>query len=73
MMFDWDRVRPVVEQVLREARFNKSSSEHYNQPCFLTSYQIAVLVDGIDPFLKGNMPVGGKGVGSSDSLSKKIG
>lgn len=44
----------------------------YNgEVCFLTAYQIAVLVDKNNATLKGSLPIGGKGVGG-ESFAKEI-
>jgi len=69
-MQNWDLVRPVVKQVLREQRYPKSGA-YCGEACFLTAYQIAVLVNNRNDQLKGNLPVGGKGVGP-DSFAKQI-
>lgn len=69
-MFNWSLVRPIVEQVLRQHRYTNSGN--YNgTPCFLTSYQIAVLVNTINGTLKGSLPIGGKGMGP-DSFARQI-
>ena len=71
-MLDWEIVRPVVENVLRRYRYSSSGSSQNGTPCFLTAYQIAVLVDKINPNLKGNLPIGGKDAGSDDSFARQI-
>lgn len=69
-MQDWNRIRPLVEKILRQQRYTNSGN--YNgTPCFLTAYQIAVLVDQEDRTLKGNLPIGGVGVGH-DSFARRI-
>lgn len=69
-MMDWNLIRPIVERELRRQRYTNSGN--YNgTPCFLTAYQIAVLVDKEDGTLKGNLPIGGAGVGP-DSFARQI-
>jgi len=70
-MLDWEIVRPVAAQVLRKYRYSSAGSSQNGTPCFLTAYQIAVLVDRINPSLKGNLPVGGEDTGP-DSFAKQI-
>ena len=72
-MQNWNNIRPVVERVLEQQRV--TNNENYRgEPCFLTAYQIAVLVDRQDSTLKGDLPIGGQGEGveKNDSLSKQI-
>ena len=62
--------RPLVKEVLSQARY--SSTGNYNgEPCFLTAYQIAVLLNKTDRTLKGTLPIGGEGVGP-DSFARQI-
>jgi len=70
-VLDWDIVRPIVARVLRKYRYRSSGSSRDGTPCFLTAYQIAVLVDSDYPELKGNLPVGGEDTGP-DSFTRKI-
>jgi hypothetical protein len=71
-MRNWNEIRMVVEQVLRQQRCTKSEN-HYGKPCFLTAYQIAVLVDKVDSKLKGDLVIGGQGEGDKgNSFSQKI-
>ena len=67
-MKNWNEIKPVVEQVLRRQRFS-NSGDHYGERCFLTAYQIAVLVDKQDCSLKGTLPIGGKGEGGEENRS----
>ena len=67
MMKNWEQVRPVVEHVLGEQRYS-SSGDHKDKFCFLTCYQIAVLVHSQDGALKEeDLPIGGKGEGGDDN------
>lgn len=69
-MQDWNLIRPIVAQILEQQRYTNSGN--YNStPCFLTAYQIAVLVNAQDPTLKGTLPIGGAGVGP-DSFARQI-
>lgn len=69
-MQNWSLIRPVVAHVLGSQQYTNSGN--YNgTPCFLTSYQIAVLVDRIDPTLRGNLPIGGADAGP-DSFARQI-
>jgi hypothetical protein len=69
-MQDWNIIRPIAEQILRQQRYTNSGN--YNgEPCFLTAYQIAVLVNQHNPALKGTLPIGGVGVGP-DSFARRI-
>lgn len=61
-MTDWIQIRPIVEKILSQARYS-SSGNYKGERCFLTAYQIAVLVNNINPTLKGTLPIGGEGVG----------
>ena len=66
----WNAIRPIVERILREQRYMKDGN--YNgEYCFLTAYQIAVLVNMQDATLRGPLPIGGEGVGP-DSFAKQI-
>ena len=67
-MQDWDQIQPAVEQVLRKQRFT-NSGDHNGDPCFLSAYQIAVLVNKINPSFKGDLPIGGKGMGGDENRS----
>jgi hypothetical protein len=73
-MKNWSEVRAIIEEVLRKPKYTNSSSKHDGEWCFLSAYQIAVLVDKQAPTLKGDLPVGGKGEGAeiNDSLAKQI-
>jgi len=70
-MKDWNIIRPVVAQILRQQQYTNSGN--YNgEPCFLTAYQIAVLVNDHDKTLKdASLPIGGEGVGP-DSFARRI-
>ena len=73
-MKNWGQVRPVVVEVLKQQRFTNSGN-HYGKPCFLSTYQIAVLVDNRDSTLKGNLPIGGEGEGivsNNQSFAQQI-
>jgi hypothetical protein len=65
-MQDWDIIRGAIEEVLREPRYKNG------QRCFLTAYQIAVLVDRGDSTLKGSLPLGGEGAGHHSSFAQQI-
>ena len=67
-MQNWNQIQPIVEQVLCNQRFSNSGA-HHGEPCFLTAYQIAVLVDRQDTSLKGNLPIGGEGEGGNENRS----
>jgi len=69
-MMDWNLVRPVVAQVLRRQTYT-NSGQYHGERCFISPYQIAVLVDRINPALKGSLPVGGEGTGP-DSFARRI-
>jgi hypothetical protein len=69
-MSDWNIIRPFVTQILQQQRYTNSGNYHGTH-CFLTAYQIAVLVDRMNPTLKGNLPIGGKNVGP-DSFARQI-
>lgn len=69
-MSDWSIIRPFVAQILQQQRYTNSGN-HNGTPCFLTAYQIAVLVDRLNPTLKGTLPIGGAGAGS-DSFVRQI-
>lgn len=62
-MEKFEKVFPWVEKVLFDTR-NKGG-EH----CFLTAYQIAVFVDKVNPCLKGDLRIGGKGQGDENTQS----
>lgn len=66
-MNNWEQVRTVVEQVLRQQRV--TSRDHNGDMCFLTAYQIAVLIDKLNPTLKGDMAIGGKDEGGNGKRS----
>lgn len=69
-MSDWNIIRPFVAQILQQQHYTNSGN--YNgTPCFLTAYQIAVLVNRLNPILKGTLPIGGDGVGP-DSFARQI-
>jgi hypothetical protein len=69
-MQEWGQIRPVIDQVLREQHYSNSGNYHGEQ-CFLSAYQIAVLVNAQNNALKGELPIGGEGVGPS-SFSQQI-
>lgn len=69
-MSDWTQIRPIVKQLLENER-NSSSGKYNGERCFITAYQLAVLVAKENTNLKGNLPIGGKGVGP-DSFSRQI-
>jgi len=71
VMTDWEIVRPIVEDVLKNQRVK---NRNYDETCFLTAYQIAVLVDKQDPNLKGALSIGGEGEGgvNKSSFAHKI-
>jgi hypothetical protein len=69
-MQNWNLIRPIVTQILRQQRYTNTG--HYNgTPCFLTAYQIAVLVNRQNPALRGTLPIGGAGMGP-DSFARQI-
>lgn len=69
-MQNWNLIRPIISQLLQQQHY--TNSERYNGTrCFLTAYQIAVLVDQQNSTLKGDLPIGGTGVGP-DSFSRQV-
>lgn len=62
---DWNQILPIVDCILGQE--TKSGDN-----CFLSCYQIAVLVDKVDSSLRGNLPIGGKGAGCENSFSSRI-
>ncbi|NCA92900.1 hypothetical protein EOM82_06610 [bacterium] len=70
IMENWESIRPVVETILRQARCSRNGN-YDGEPCFLTAYQIAVLVDQTDNSLKGTLTIGGANEGP-DSFAKQI-
>ena len=73
-MKDWNVIRPVVEEILKQQKYTNSGN-YYGEPCFLTPYQIAVLADKQDQSLKGNLPIGGAGHGddaNNNSFAQRI-
>lgn len=69
-MQNWNLIRPVVAQILRQQQY-KNSGNYNGTPCFLTAYQIAVLVNIQNSTLRGTLPIGGAGVGP-DSFARQI-
>lgn len=69
-MLDWIQTRPIVKDLLENER-NSNSGNYNGERCFLTAYQIAILVDKENPDVRGKLPIGGKGVGP-DSFSRQI-
>ena len=69
-MENWNEIRPVVANILRRPKY-KGSLNYDKEPCFLTAYQIAVLVNDQNEALKGKLPIGGEGVGTN-SFAKQI-
>lgn len=69
-MQNWNLVRPLVAEILKKQRYNNSGN--YNKTsCFLTAYQLAVLVNAKDPTLRGTLPIGGTKVGPN-SFARQI-
>ena len=70
----WDKILNELIDILREA--DKFHSDNYIEPCFLTAYQLAVLLYKKNKplVLRSNCPhnIGGKGEGSYTSLSQFI-
>lgn len=69
-MQNWNLIRPIVDQIFRRQRY-RNSGNYNGTPCFLTAYQIAVLVNKQNSALRGTLPIGGEGVGS-DSFARQI-
>lgn len=57
-MQNWSLIEPIIEDILTSLPYTKSEGYQGNY-CFLTAYQIAVLVNKRDRTLRGHMPVGG--------------
>jgi hypothetical protein len=71
-MRDWKLfVRPVIAEILRQQHYDNNNSNYNNASCFISSYQVAVLADRQDSTLRGNLPIGGEGVGGC-SFAQKI-
>jgi hypothetical protein len=49
-------------QILGQQQY-RNSGNYNGTPCSISAYQIAVLVDAQNPNLRGNLPIGGAGVG----------
>lgn len=63
-MENWPVIRDYINRILR--------NQHYHGiRCFLTAYQIAVLVNEEDSSLKGDLPIGGLKTGP-ESFAKHI-
>lgn len=69
-MQNWNLIRPIVAQILRQQQY-RNSGNYKGTPCFLTAYQIAVLVNTQNPTLRGSLSIGGAGVGP-DSFARQI-
>lgn len=81
-MQNWTLIRPLVVEILKQQHYT-NSGKYIGTPCFLTAYQLAVLVNEQNPTLKGTLPIGGAGVGPnsfarqiawhlSDDISKEV-
>ncbi|MGB4658957.1 MAG: hypothetical protein WBI07_07250 [Mobilitalea sp.] len=69
-MQNWNLIRPIAAQILRQQQY-RNSGPYNGTRCFLTAYQIAVLVNVQNPSLRGTLPIGGAGVGP-DSFARQI-
>lgn len=69
-MQNWDSIRKIVTEILQQEKY-KGSERYTGTPCFLTAYQIAVLVNEKEPSLRGTLPIGGAGVGPN-SFAQQI-
>lgn len=71
---DWDIMRNELVEILKEAE--QYHSENYDQTCFLSAYQLAVLLNKRNRklILNSSYPknIGGKGEGSYNSLAQYI-
>lgn len=62
-MENWPAIRDCISGILRR--------QHYHGTrCFLTAYQIAVLVNEEDSSLRGDLPIGGLYAGPESFASK---
>ncbi|MDD4773227.1 MAG: hypothetical protein PHZ09_06430 [Eubacteriales bacterium] len=64
-MENWDVIRSYITNILLTQNYNGTR-------CFLTAYQIAVLLDEQNPNLKGDLPLGELGIETSNSFTKQI-
>lgn len=73
-IYNWDSVRDELVDILKEAE--QYHSENYDKTCFLSAYQLAVLLYKKNRTLIKNSitpkNIGGKGDGSYTSLSQYI-
>lgn len=71
---DWDAIRDELIEILKEAE--QFHSENYDKTCFLSAYQLAVLLYKRNKNLVINSSffnnIGGKGDGSKNSLAQYI-
>lgn len=63
---DWNKADEVIKQVL------ENSGKYNGARCFLTAYQIAVLVDKVDGTLRDSLEIGGAGIGEHTSFAQQI-
>lgn len=70
-MHNWEEIRPIVEDILQQPHYT-GGGEYNATPCFLTAYQIAILVNDVDDTLKGDLQIGGVGIGEHNSFAKQI-
>ena len=63
-MENWAEIRECINGILRR-------QHHHGTRCFLTTYQIAVLVNEKDNSLRGELPIGGMNAGR-ESFAGKI-
>jgi hypothetical protein len=69
-MQNLNQVRPIVMQLLSQQHYTHSGNYHGIR-CFLSAYQIAVLVNAQDGTLRGTLSIGGEGEGP-DSFARQI-
>lgn len=69
-MQNWTLIRQLVVDILKQQHYT-NSGKYTGKTCFLTAYQLAVLVNKQNPMLRGTLPIGGAGVGP-DSFARQI-
>lgn len=74
-MKNWNEIRPKIEEILSQQRVTTDGG-HKDELCFLSCYQIAVLLAKYYPELvEEELPIGGKGEGckaNNQSLAQQI-
>lgn len=72
VVYDWDSMRDELVTILKKAE--QYHSENYDMTCFLSAYQLAVLLKESAQIKISSIPknIGGKGEGSYTSLSQYI-